>query len=423
VLLVTKGIAGNFKNVTTALDAYNLALAQNGMWAKSTITAHKHLLAVVGQSGGQQILHAVKAWEALSASFRKLTAPASKALLGLFAMALSSAKRIMPVFAQVTNNSAAALVAAFRGPLRALSGGEAQRGLRFFGDIFAKIVGPVTRAAMSVFTGLMRVAQAAAPYLVGIASSAERGAKGFASWASSGADSFVGKVVGQLQSWWKLADALGGVMVTLLKGSATTGKGLVVSLTGILNRFNGWLNTTKGQTSMRKFFTDSANLVRLIGKAFGPLLLAFAKLSGSLLPVLRAYLGFLITKVNLLTGAMKLLGPALGPVVNAFLILRASTAIIGMFGAVATNIGRARRALVAFRETAFAGKIIGGLGRVRVAFAALTGVAGALPAASSRALSVSAPRSVRRSTRSPPTRSTASSASAARRQRAPARTA
>jgi hypothetical protein len=396
VFLVTKGIATNFKNVTTALDAYNMALAQNGMWAKSTIAAHKHLLAVVGQSGGQQILNAVKAWKALGDSFKKLTAPATKALLGLFNMALGSAKKIMPIFAQVTNNSVAALVAAFRGPLRALSGGEAQRGLRFFGDIFAKIVGPVTRAAMSVFTGLMRVAQAAAPYLIGIASSAERGAKGFASWASSGADGFVRNVVGQLQTWWNLADALGGVMVTLLKGSAKTGQGLVVSLTGILDRFNGWLNTTKGQKDMHKFFTDSAKLVRLVFKAFGPLILAFAQLSGQLLPVLRAYLGFLITKINLLTGAMKLLGPAVGPVVNGLIIMRAALAVSGGLLVGAARFGKAlkfirdlcigtRIQLALLGAQAFAGKIISQLARVRVAFAALTGVAGTSGTASGSA--------------------------------------
>jgi hypothetical protein len=91
------------------------------------------------------------------------------------------------------------------------------------------------------------------------------------------------EMVGQFGSWLKLMGAVARLLTTILLGGAKDGRSLVDSLTKIVNRWNAWLNTDRGQRQMLQFFRDSATVTRGLLGALAPLIHVFAQLAvGSL---------------------------------------------------------------------------------------------------------------------------------------------
>jgi hypothetical protein len=270
IALLVQQAATGFKDVTTALDAYNLAVEQYGKGSEQATDAQEKLNAVVAQAGGPAMLAAVRNVEALKDEFKALTGIARGQLAGAFGMVLGAARRLLPTFAQITNRSAKALVDAIRWPLRLISGGEMRGILTTLGDTFAKAIGPLANGMTALFLAVMRVAQAAAPYVVQIARAFERWAVGVgnASMDSERLTGFVARMVGHLQSWASLLSAVGGLVATIFGGGARDGKSMVDSLTGIVERTDAWLKTAAGQESMRQFFKDAKDMARMLWDVF-----------------------------------------------------------------------------------------------------------------------------------------------------------
>jgi hypothetical protein len=301
--LLLKDAAAGFKTVSSGLDAYNLAVQQYGKGSEQATDALERMNAVVAQSGGPAMLAAVRAVKALTSDFKALTRVARGELAGAFGMVLGAARRLLPTFAQITNRSAKALVDAIRGPLRLISGGEMRGILTTLGDTFAKAIGPLANGMTALFLAVMRVAQAAAPYVVQIARAFERWAVGVGGASANGErlTGFVSRMVGHLQSWASLLGAVGGLVGTVFGAGASYGRSMVDSLTGIVERTDAWLKSAAGQESMHAFFRDAVDMARTLWDVFKELVPAVAGFVRDTMPGL-------VSALNSMLPALKAMG-------------------------------------------------------------------------------------------------------------------
>ena len=332
--LVAAQAAEGFKTVSTALDAYNVTVAQFGRDSDEARKAKEKLDAVVSQSGGAPILSAVKGYRALSSEFTRLTEATRGRLARGFAAAITGARKLLPVFTEATNRSSKALLSAFKVPLAAFTGREAQGALRTFGKTFADSVGPVVAGLTDIGRVLMRVAVAASPFVV-------QAARGFASLARSLAAStkdggrlsgIVGGLVGHLKSWGGLLASVGRLVFTVFSSGAASGRGLVDSLTGVINKTTAWLQTAQGQESMRRFFADAVSFTRSLVVVLGQVVGAAFTFGRRALPTV--------------TTGLEVLGTAFRVVMTVVRVWQGALDRVGLgMNAVSTAIGFVTRGL------------------------------------------------------------------------------
>lgn len=261
VVALLVSAANGFSKVSTALDSYNLAVAQYGRNSDEAIAAQEKLNAVVSQFGGPKMLEAVRAWRDLVESFKDVTAPAMEVLAGMFLSTLDALDDLMPVIGQVTNSVALALEGPWNALLAALTAPETQAAFLALGTAFGDMAGPILEGGTSLLLGLLNAAVGASPYVTDIAEGFAGIAQDFAEWtASPDFESFLVTVMDHLDSWWELLTAIGGLFVTVLGGGAESGQDLVDSLTATVREWTAFLNTPEGQEAMREFFDDAVEM-------------------------------------------------------------------------------------------------------------------------------------------------------------------
>lgn len=288
--IILTQVLGGFQQINQAMAAHKLAMSQYGAASMEAATAQRHLNAVVEQFGGPAMLAVVERWNSLTATWRKLTAPAMKQVLGIFNALFDAADRLIGPFAEVTNTVARALAGPIKGILRALSGSEMKRIIKTLGDTFARIAGPLASAAGSVLLGLFRIAEQAAPFFEKFALGVAELGRRFAEWSSGNLTGTFTKLVAHTESWWNLLKATGAVLFTIFNGGASTGRNLVDTLTEWLNRQNEILNMKEGQARLQEFFRNSAELVKNLADALSQLAGIFIWMSTEVMPVFSALL-------------------------------------------------------------------------------------------------------------------------------------
>lgn len=315
VAAVVKPAAASFKTVTTALDAYNLTMAQNAQAqkaaqtaldttgkhtkqhaaaqaaltasTKAATTAQQKLNAVVGQNGGADVLKAAKSWDALGSSFQKLTAPATSSLFKTFNDGLSTMKALLPTVAGIANKSMAALSEALQAPLSMLKSSEFQGILKSLGNTFAQSIGPAIQAASLTFLAFSRIAQAAGPYVVQLSIAIENMASKFALATADPKrlSTIIAALVSQTKSWIALGGALIKLIFDVFKQGAVSGQEIVTSLTTIVGKWDAWVTSAKGSSDITRFFQQSATFTKDFGTALLPILKAFSVMSTGALPI------------------------------------------------------------------------------------------------------------------------------------------
>lgn len=334
--IITGQAVTGFKKVSKALDAYNQAVAVYGHGTRAAVQAQAKLNQAVGQAGGKSVLQAVQAWRSLRQEWNASTTPARRAMAGIFGDAIGAGKKLLPTFSAQTNAGATALRSSLRDVFGLLSNREMRASLRDFGAAFRAMLPNATHGAEGFFVTFVRLARAALPYVKQFAAGFAALGLHLASWSANGArvNTFVGNVVGQFRAWWNLAKALGSLLVHIFATGASTGKGLVVTLTAILQRWDAWVQSARGQTALHSFFTDSANQTKtilgflglLVGEAYrvihalGPAFASSMHGAGNAFVFLG---GGLAGAVKLL----QLLGPLAGPVVQAFIYYKAAALV------------------------------------------------------------------------------------------------
>lgn len=304
------GIANSFKEVNDALNAYHEAVQTYGKDSTQAETAMKRFQAAVKMNGGKDMLTLVRNIKSLGTAWKQGTRPALADMIGMMKDASGAARTLVPTIAGIANKSAAAARSALAPIFADIQTGGLDNILKGLGDSFARIAGPAAQAAYSLIKAFGNIALLAAPYVEklvqGIASLAAR----FEAWTASqaGAD-FIQTAMDHLQSWWNLLKAIGGLLATVLGGGASEGKGLVDSLTGVLNKWNEWLSSTEGQAAMKSFFHDAAELTKTFFNYLAKLTAAAFLFGRALMPIYNAVLKPLIGVLMGLWNQLRPLAP------------------------------------------------------------------------------------------------------------------
>lgn len=210
---------------------------------------------------------------------------------------------------------------------RELARPEWTRFFKTMTDAASRITRDVTPGFIALARIFRNIATASLPYL-------EKGTRAVSGWLQKIAGeagnagrlhNIVGGLVGQFSSWAKFGGTVARLLGTIFMGGAQQGRGLVDTLTRILDRWTKFLNTPKGQADMRQFFRDAVGVTKLLGGNLGWVLGLWGK-------VARASLHF----VNGLPGPLK---SALGP-------LAAMGVTIGLLASKFGFVGTALKAVL-----------------------------------------------------------------------------
>jgi hypothetical protein len=263
--IIAGTVIGQLDKVKTAQEQLNLAVAQYGEASDEATNARIRFNAIVDANGGKATLTLLERINALTERWAKLTERARRSVGRAFGAGLGLAERLLPTVAGVTNRGASALAGAAASTGRQLGGREMRGNIEAFGRAGTATIRPLAQGLTDLFFALLRLLRPALPYVV-------KAAEAFQSWAHSlrAASSdgpkltgFVGMLLGHLRSWWELAKALIRTVGILFGGSQEAGKGLVDSLTGIVDKFNEWLQSARDSGQLTTFFKRAADVVRI----------------------------------------------------------------------------------------------------------------------------------------------------------------
>lgn len=317
----------NFGDVQTALQAYQLAVASYGRDATQAHTALKRLSGVVEEQGGIKMLRAVRMWQRLGEQFDAMTAPGRESVGGIMTQGLSAVQRILPAFTQMTNKSLGAVEANIGHLFAALSGREAQEGLRDLGAAFSEVSGPLTRAFTDVLMFILRVARASIPHVIDLALGIEKFGAGLdrASRDPAKLSDTISGLIEHTAAWWGLFKEVGLLVVAVMRGGAGEGKTFVETLTEGVRQLRMMAESTSGQNNIASFMRDSVENSIAFGQALWSILGPLFYLARDAMPlwtdILEANAVGLTNTLKLvlwLSDLMEPLGGLMGVVIVAF---------------------------------------------------------------------------------------------------------
>lgn len=279
--LVLFDVMKNFGTINTRFQTWRVAVKAFGRDSDQAATAFKRLQAVIALSGGPEIFKAVRAWTELRDEFGKQMAPVIGILASGMTMLFNAIRVLMPSIVAFTKIVATSLIQVLGRLLGVLTGGEFKGALSMIAGLFARIAGPIGRGLINIFLGLLRLVIGTGPQLGAIADGFERITARFAEWAKT---ANLSPFFTQLRSWVGLLRAVGGLLFTILSGGAEQGRSLVDSLTAVVNRWNDFLQTAQGQTSLHDFFRDSIAMTRAFMIIVGGLINFFFRAGRAAIP-------------------------------------------------------------------------------------------------------------------------------------------
>lgn len=280
--LVAADLFQGFTKVNTAFADWQKQVSMYGPNSKQAETSLARLNAVAEQFGGPTLISLVQKWQDFMTSFRQANAPALKNIITMFNLFLDVANKLLPVFSYMSETVSGALLQAFQQLAGTLQGAGITNILKGLADTFAQLAGPLTQTFVNFMVGLLVLANRAAPALGWLANEFLNLSKAFLDWSRNGP---INGLISQFQSWWGLMKAVGGLLITILSAGAKDGQSLVDQLTAIVNRWNAWLNTAKGQKEMHKFFADSISIFKSVVHFVALVIGAFFALGRALMPL------------------------------------------------------------------------------------------------------------------------------------------
>lgn len=300
-------------DVTKATTKLTAAQEKYGVGSKQAQQAQHDLNNVIKEAG-PGAAEAATALEKFQDAWKEISKPAQGAFFHLLTEGLGALKDLLPTIASIAKTSFEAISKALEPVFKTLSSGTFKQLLLDLGGAFAKLAPPVIQAWANIFIAVLDVARAAAPYVQDVARAFLHLTEGWVHGAANGKalHGTIGGLVAQFKAWWGLITAVGGLLVTIFSAGASSGKGMVESLTAIVREWTKWLNTKAGQDSLKHFFSDAAGLVRELFTALGPVVAAIWQLGVTLMPVFAAALSKLQGIVKTVAGVFKDLTGGIG---------------------------------------------------------------------------------------------------------------
>lgn len=306
--LVAFGALQGFQKVNTAFTAYGVAVGAYGKNSRQAETALARLHGQISQNGGPVILQAVKAWKSLKEAFQEATKPVLGDLLKMMIGLFGIIRKLLPTFATVAKIASGAVLQAFRSLGSVLTSPQFQSALLTLANAFARMAGPAINTVANFLMGLLSIASRLAPTLGWLFQGVEGASTAFRDWAENGN---LGVLVQQFRSWWGLLKSVGGLLFTILSAGSGTGKGLVDTLTKVVNGWNAFLNTKQGQASLLQFFKDAGDMTRAFMSIIAAVTVFLFKFGRALVPIYTVVFKAIRKGVNQLRDALEPMAPFL----------------------------------------------------------------------------------------------------------------
>lgn len=200
---------------------------------------------------------------------QKTFKPATDAIFGSVDKALKTVEPLIAPFAGRFKGIGLSIAGVITGAAKSLSGPAWGKALNAFIATSRRIVKPIADSIGSVLITLRNIAVAAQPYVVDLAHWFERALGGIAGKTKDAGKlgDVIKGLVDQTKAWAGFATSVGKLLFTIFNGGAADGKSLVRTLTDVVRGWTRFLDTKPGQDRLRKFFKDSIDATKAIGKA------------------------------------------------------------------------------------------------------------------------------------------------------------
>ncbi|MCU1489036.1 MAG: hypothetical protein JWM85_441, partial [Acidimicrobiaceae bacterium] len=276
------------------------------------------------------------------AMFNRLTGPAEK----IGAQIIQQAMKVGEAFLPTIGASAAQNMGIIKKDLQPLfawfQNPGAQGGLGIFKNLEKIFTGQLPMAIKTLTQGVelfARTINVAAGYTGKFMPKLEaflaraNSPTGFAKWSKD-----IGKLIGDFRIWEHFMMAVARAFTGLLGPAQGTGKGIVVVLTGMIDKFDKWERSAKGMASLTSLLSaHKAELINIL-KLLPPLVAAFGKIELTAGPALTTVVSLLAKFVGLV---LKI--PGVGTILAfgvAFAVIASKMKLLGAFGAFFTGAGK-----------------------------------------------------------------------------------
>lgn len=367
VFAAVKPVATEFKTAMQATSAYHKALLQYGAGSKQAATAQAKMNEVLKNSD-PIVRKVAQASGHLGAEWRKLTTESAHRNVGkILAEGVKTLDKLMPTLARNTNQTFDILGHRVGNLMKSLRTPAAVKIFDSLGKSANNFLDPMLRGLGHLGAAFGHIAEAAARIFAGPAG------RGFNRWASdidkatqpgNRLDAQIRKIGRNASELMHFFSALGRVITTVLNGGSRSGERMTVSMTKALNRWNEFLKSPRGRTSMADFFTRAEKGARSLWGALAPLIASFVQWSNLLSPLTAGILkgiGFVANLVAAFTKLIGLGGPlaALGATIGVVFAVSKLAAFASLLGRIVTLM---RAAAAAGGVMAGAKTFFGGIG-------------------------------------------------------------
>jgi hypothetical protein len=333
-----KPAIADFSAAREATKAYTTAVQKYGASSKEAKTAQQEMNSTL-KSVSPQARDAAIGLHVMSNEWAHLTESTAKHDFGkVLASGVKTVSDLMPGLARNTNDTMNIVSSRIDSVLSRL---RSPAGIKIFDSLGAsanKFLAPALSGLEHLGAAFIHVGDAGARIFAGPAGN------GFNKWASDidkatqpGAklDGEITRIGGHAEDLVHFFGSLGKLIGTVLNGSADSGDKLVQSMTKAADAWNRFLNTSKGQNDMTRFFNRSVSDVEALAKALSPLLAAFVQWSNLLAPFTTGLLQGVSFVSRLIDGITKLIGlggplGTLGATFGALFAVNKIGAFVGM---------------------------------------------------------------------------------------------
>lgn len=372
---VIKPLKEDFKDITTAQNAYRNAVLRHGKASEQAQTKQKQLnqtLKGVRPAAREGFL----ALQTMRESWEKLSAPAREALINTLGQGLKTMDVLMPQFARRTNETAGIVSRA----MNEMFAGLRSRGGR---QTLDTIMGNFNAALRSALPALNQLGAAFGKVMAVASGLLPESARNFLEWATgvNEAASNTAELEQRVRRLGEAASATGRFFMSAFRligavfGAGTgTGIDMLNSLAASMDR----LTASVRAGALTNFFEEAADGSRKLWGALRPVLSAFGSFVAIATPFSNTLLTILAPLNNFIAAMLKLqgvrqiiqgIGFALAGAFVVSKIVGATTAILGLAGAL--------RALGAAGAMTAAGRGAAGLLGLGTAAPAIAGVGAA----------------------------------------------
>lgn len=297
--------AGDIKNVVTAQNNLTQAVQVYGKNSIQALDAQRQLNATLhsfSPIARSAVLAAANAEQHFKALFDRFTGPAEKTGAQIITQGVGVGETFLPTIGKSAATNMGIIKKDLQPLFSWLKSSSSTGGLGIFKNLERIFTGHLPTAMQAVTRGIELFAKTinvAAGYtgrfitkldaFLGRANSA----KGFAKWSKD-----IGHLINDFRIWEGFIKSVGRALTGLMGPAQGTGKGIIQTLTQMIDKFDAWERTTKGAKSLTRLLKQhKAEIINLL-KLLPPLISAFGRIELVAEPALTKVANAILKVVN-----------------------------------------------------------------------------------------------------------------------------